>query len=134
MTTACKNLGIVEIKVVGIILLLTSLCFNDSFSQINNHARDFDRALQNAPLSDYLDPNTRFDSDISPDSLSILPWKYERPLFFGKDANLLTDANGLNGHDYYQSVEKMPCLKPDGFFRMEILKPDTTLRHTMLVK
>lgn len=134
MTAACKNLGNVRMKVVGIILLLTWLCFNDSFSQINDHTRDLDHALQSAPLSNYLDPNTRFDSDISLDSLFILPWKYERPLFFGKDANLLTDANGVNGHDYYQSVEKMPCLKPEGLFRMEILKPDTTLRHTMLVK
>jgi hypothetical protein len=134
MTAACKNLGIVGMKVVGIISLLTMLCFNDSFSQINNHARDLDRALQSAPLSNYLDPSAHFDSDISPDSPLVHPWKYESPLFFGKDVNLLTDVAGHNGQDYYQSVEKMPCLKPDGLFRMEILKPDTTVQHTMLVK
>lgn len=46
----------------------------------------------------------------------------------------------LDSHHTSREQEKafvtdhMPCYKPEGLFSMRIIKPDSTMKHTMLVK
>ena len=54
------------------------------------------------------------------------------PLYGNNQYERTSKRKFFNDFDYY--AFKMPCLKPDGMFKMEILKPDPGMRHTMLIK
>jgi hypothetical protein len=52
----------------------------------------------------------------------------------------LTDKNSRFEQDAIaifkmpSTFDNMPCVKPQGFFPMPIVKPDTTVRNTLLIK
>jgi hypothetical protein len=52
----------------------------------------------------------------------------------------LTDINSKSGQDQIANFNKpstydnMPCVKPQGFYPMPIVKPDSTVRYTLLIK
>ncbi len=52
----------------------------------------------------------------------------------------LTDKNVSFGQNLKeivktpQSIDNMPCLKPEGYFPMSVYKPDSTVKYTLLIK
>jgi len=54
------------------------------------------------------------------------PKSGDKNLFFQKDTIVIFKQP--------QSVDRMSCLKPQGFFPMPIYKPDSTVKYTLLIK
>jgi len=50
------------------------------------------------------------------------------------DKNLYFHKNPVEIFMQPQSLDHMPCLKPQGFFPMPIYKPDSTIKYTLLNK
>ncbi len=53
---------------------------------------------------------------------------------FGDKKNLAFGRNQIRHIKIPNSMDNMPCLKPQGFFPMPICKPDSTINFTLLIK
>ena len=123
------------------ILLLTVLIIGyylPTFSQFDNQPQNnrllIDTTFSNLSLKNNLKtPNLviSFDSN----------WLFNnsrnnKKLIYPK----LTDKNSKSGQDPIAifkmppTFDNMPCVKPQGFFPMPIVKPDSTVRCTLLIK
>jgi len=84
-------------------------------------------------------------------------FSYQKPLKFGDSINFYFPPKGLKNNKRFsfpeyrrrnllirpnlmgsiverQSYDRMPCYIPKGNFPMMVLKPDSTIKHTLLIK
>jgi len=84
-------------------------------------------------------------------------FSYEKPLKFGDSINFYFPPKGLENNKHFrfseysgrnlvlrpdsmgsivesQSSDRMPCYFPKGNFPTMVLKPDSTIRHSLLIK
>ena len=73
---------------------------------------------KNAPFDKY-----KFVDKFMPSFNDALSYDFSPPL------QLLN----TNNEEIY-SDWNMPCFKPEGIFSMKVYKPDSTIKHTMLIK
>jgi len=122
------------------VLLLTVLIFGyylPAFSQhylLQNYRLQRDAPFSNLSLKNNLK---------TPDLLNCTDFKWS----FNKSRNNkkliypnLTDINSKSVQDPIAIIkaqptfDNMPCVKPQGYFPMPIVEPDTTVRYTLLIK
>jgi hypothetical protein len=120
-------------KKLILVTAFLSLLLTPAFSQIKGHFK--------------IDPTFKDRSSFS----------YEKPLSFGDSIKLNFSPKGLPDNKHFgfpeysgrylairpdlmgsivesQSSDKMPCYIPKGNFPMMVLKPDSTIKHTLLIK
>jgi hypothetical protein len=54
------------------------------------------------------------------------------PKLTDKNSKLVQDP--ITIFNMPQTFDNMPCVKPQGYFPMPIVEPDTTVRYTLLIK
>ena len=119
------------------ILLLTALIlgyFLPTFSQLNNNY--YKKCLQNDVEVFNNIPNSislRDSNDITTLSISPTVNKYLQY----QNLVIRNQSQGQNPNCIItspQSINNMPCIKPQGFFPMPVHTPDSSLNHTLLIK
>ena len=111
-------------KTTVLIIALISGCITSVYSQINQKSRE------------RVDSLSSFRYDIKP-ALGFK--KLTMPGDFRDDKLVepfLSDNSSLSSSTTEATVApaKMPCYKPEGVFSMRVIKPDSTMRYSMLVK
>ena len=117
------------------ILLLTVLIIGyylPSFSQFNSRLK-FDSTFKNFSFGNSTKTFRHVDSfdfkgllnKPANDKYFLFPKQADKNLTFGRDP--------IGIFETQKSFDNMPCLKPQGFFPMPIIKPDSTVRYTLLI-
>lgn len=116
-----------------LITAIIGLFFTQAFSQIN---RPFigDPALRK--LSDFRNQAPfKLKDPIylrSPGNGLITPNYFSFPKY--NELNFLNSQIPLESSAHEQSIDKMPCLIPQGHFSMPVVKPDSTIKYSLLIK
>lgn len=123
------------------ILLLTVLIvgyYLPTFSQLDNRPQNnrlrIDTTFSNLSLKNNLKtPNLviSFDSNWLFNN-SRNNKKFIYPKLTDKNSKLVQDP--IEIFQMPQTFDNMPCVKPQGFFPMLIVKPDSTVRYSLLIK
>ena len=123
------------------ILLLTVLVFGyylPTFSQLDNRPQN-NRLLIDTTFSNLsLKNNLKTPKLVNPFDSS---WLFNNsknnkkliyPTLTDKDSKLVQDPIAI--FQKPQMFDNMPCVKPQGHFPMPIVKPDSTIRYSLLIK
>lgn len=118
------------------LILLTAfigLFLIPTFSQINGHFKT-DTTLKNRSIFSYQKPFKLSDTihfnrlfRDSPNNKHLLFPKFS-------ERNFYQGLIPIENFAYAQFYDKMPCLRPKGYFPMRIAKPDSTIRYSLLIK
>lgn len=118
-----------------LILLTAFICLflTPTFSQINGHFK-IDTIFRDRSIFSYQKPLKLSDS-IDIKSLLKGPLNI-RPLCFPKFSERNFDIRPKSMWSIAQSQfhDKMPCVRPEGYFPIPIVKPDSTVRYSLLIK
>jgi hypothetical protein len=118
------------------LILLTAfigLFFTPTFSQINGRF-EIDTTIKNRSIFNYQKPfklsdtirfNCPFSGSLNNKHL-VFPKFSERNFYHGQ----IPTVNFANAWSY----DRMPCLRPEGYFPMKIAKPDSAVRYSLLIK
>jgi|GEM_PF-1125125 len=120
-------------KKLMLFTVFLSLFLTPAFSQINGHFK-IDTTFKDRLSFSYQNP-IRFGDSINfyfpPNGL----WKNKRfsfPEYSGR--NLAIRPDSMQSIVESQSYDRMPCYIPKGNYPMMVLKPDSTIKHTLLIK
>lgn len=102
-----------------LIITLTCGCFAAAHSQINQRHKK-DTASSDLPAFRFK-PSTGY---------TLAPPNDQKV----NDPALTDDRLVRKGESENLSEERMPCYKPEGAFSMRIVKPDSAMTYTLLVK
>lgn len=119
----------------SLILLVSfiSLFLAPAFSQINKYVK-IDTTLKAGSILSYQKQFKQCDStgfkSLLNDSLNNR--KLQFPDFYLRNPD--TASKSLRNISKRPFGDKMPCLRPEGYFPMAIVKPDSTIRYSLLIK
>ena len=120
-------------KKLMLFTIFLSLLLTPAFSQIKGHFK-IDTTFKDRSGFSYQHPIT-FGDSINFD----FPQKgllNNKPFGFPEYSrrNLLIRPDSLRSIVESQSYDRMPCYFPKGNFPMMVLKPDSAIRHSLLIK
>ncbi len=95
---------------------------------LHNQLLQRDSTLYQRSVPNKLSANSPLKYGISQWKLNDMSTKRLSPLPLFKKNNLNLALNRP------ATMEKMPCLKPGQKYRMPVSKPDSTIKHTLLIK
>ena len=118
------------------LMLLTIFIFliiAPAFSQIKGHFK-IDTTFKNHSTFSYQHPKRFGDSIKSnfPPKGLLNNKRFGFPEYSGR--NLVIRLDSIRSFAESQSYDRMPCYIPKGNFPMMVLKPDSTINHTLLIK
>jgi hypothetical protein len=119
-------------KILLLIVLIIGY-YLPTFSQVNSRL-NFDSTFKNFSFSNSTKTFRHIDSidfkeflnNPANDKDFLFPKLTDKNMTFGRDS--------IGIFEPQKSFDNMPCLKPQGFFPMPIVKPDSTVRYTLLIK
>ena len=128
-----NNFKVEEMKKFILFTAVIGLFLTPAFAQINRPFKD-DPALRK--LSDFRNKE---------------PFKLRDPVYFRSQVNGLLDnnyphfpkyskrnffnrQNPLESRVPVQSSDRMPCLIPQGYLPMPVVKPDSAIKYSLLIK
>lgn len=115
-------------KMLSFLLLITGVCLS-SFSQVRN-------SLQKEPFKNFSTERNmeRFRlGDAAPQGKINDPFRNSpSPEFSTGQRSFSQNQKGNSYHP--ESIDAMPCIKPQGNFPMPVYQPDSTIRFSLLIK
>ena len=117
------------ILLISFIILLLTPVFSQTVGHFKIDTTFRDRSIFSFQkpfnLSDTIHFNHLFGGSLN-DKYLYLPKFYERNFF-----NRHTPIDNLVNT---QSYDRMPCVRPEGYFPMLVVKPDSTIRYSLLIR
>ncbi len=120
-------------KKLILLVAFFSLFLTPAFSQISGCFK-IDTTFRDRSIFSFHKPLTLNDS-IDFKSLlngSVNNHHFQFPKF--SERNFDIRPNQMTSIARSRSFDKMPCLRPEGYFPMLIAKPDSTVRYSILIK
>jgi len=120
-------------KKLMLLTILICLFISPALSQIKGHFK-IDTTFKGRSNFNYQNPK-RFGDSINfdfPQKGLLNNKRFGFPEYSGR--NLLVKPDSMRSIVENQSYDRMPCYIPKGNFPMMVLKPDSTIKHTLLIK
>ena len=112
--------------------IFMSLFLTPAFTQLKGHFK-IDATFKDHSSFGYQNPIVFGDSILNFPPIGWPNNKHHRFPEYSR-RNLLIRPDSMRSIVESQSYDRMPCYIPKGNFPMMVLKPDSTIKHTLLIK